>query len=443
MKEKIIVALEEFLPEEEGKEYEFDGEVKISETLSIINDPKIAKELKKLFAQKRVTESYLNSLTTNNRVLEVLQTYLLENDINIDVEESKYIASYAGKDDPIRQYFYEISKISLLSAKEEVEIFARRKKALDEQDMESLKLIDNEIVERNLRLSASIASRYKHRVASSSGMDFLDLIEEGNIGLMKAVEKFDPEKGYKFSTYATWWIRQAITRSIADKNRAIRLPVHVEESLHKFMKEIDKFEKEFHRAPTNVEIAKILTEQYIKNNPEKVNKKLSKEEIKAKEKEIKRKLTKEEISKIEQSIKEMLMKQAYEMNLEKVYEYKKMSQSIVSLETPVGEEEDSTLAEFIPDENELTPEDQVMNSALKRDIAVTLQLLTERERRIIELRFGLIDGKTRTLEEIGEMFGVTRERIRQIEVKALRKLRHPKKSMYLIDYVKPGYSKKR
>ncbi len=271
--------------------------------------------------------------------------------------------------DPVRMYLKEIGQIKLLTMDEELELADR----INEGD-EMAKIT---LAEANLRLVVSIAKRYVGR-----GMQFLDLIQEGNIGLMKAVEKFDVTKGYKFSTYATWWIRQAITRAIADQARTIRVPVHMVETINKLSRIQRQLTLELNREPTEDELAKKMG-----------------------------------------------------MSVEKVREIYKISQEPVSLETPIGEEDDSHLGDFIKDERNVSPEEYATNEMLKDEIAEVLLTLTEREEKVIRLRFGLEDGKSRTLEEVGQMFGVTRERIRQIEAKALRKLRHPSRSRKLKDYM--------
>ena len=285
----------------------------------------------------------------------------------IDVE--KTIPKGVAVDDPVRMYLKEIGKVSLLSADEETEL-AKRMEQGDEE-------AKNRLCEANLRLVVSIAKRYVGR-----GMLFLDLIQEGNLGLIKAVDKFDYRKGYKFSTYATWWIRQAITRSIADQARTIRIPVHMVETINKLTR-----------------ISRQLLQKYG------------------------REATPEEIS------KEM------GISVDKVREIQKISQEPVSLETPIGEEEDSHLGDFIPDEDVPAPADAAAFSMLKEQIVEVLDTLTDREQKVLRLRFGLDDGRTRTLEEVGKEFDVTRERIRQIEAKALRKLRHPSRSKKLKDYL--------
>ncbi len=271
--------------------------------------------------------------------------------------------------DPVRMYLKEIGKISLLSLDEELELSHR----IADGDEEAKRLL----AESNLRLVVSIAKRYVGR-----GMLFLDLIQEGNIGLMKAVDKFDSSKGYKFSTYATWWIRQAITRAIADQARTIRVPVHMVETINRMTRHQRQLTLELNREPTEEEIAARM-----------------------------------------------------KIPVEKVREIIKIAQDPVSLDTPIGEEEDSHLGDFIPDERNMSPEDFATNEILKDQISNVLMTLTDREEQVLKLRFGLIDGTCRTLEEVGQIFGVTRERIRQIEAKALRKLRHPSRSKKLKDFM--------
>ena len=271
--------------------------------------------------------------------------------------------------DPVRMYLKEIGQIKLLTMDEELELADRILK-----DDEEAKRI---LAEANLRLVVSIAKRYVGR-----GMLFLDLIQEGNIGLMKAVDKFDVTKGYKFSTYATWWIRQAITRAIADQARTIRVPVHMVETINKLARVQRQLILELNREPSEDELAKKMN-----------------------------------------------------VSVDKIREIYKISQEPVSLETPIGEEDDSHLGDFIKDERNMSPEEYATNEMLKDEISEVLLTLTEREEKVIRLRFGLEDGKSRTLEEVGQMFGVTRERIRQIEAKALRKLRHPSRSRKLKDYM--------
>lgn len=271
--------------------------------------------------------------------------------------------------DPVRMYLKEIGSYNLLTKEEEVEL-AKRVERGDEDAKVKL-------ARANLRLVVSIAKKYMGR-----GLAFLDLIQEGNIGLMRAVDKFDWKRGFKFSTYATWWIRQAITRAIADQAKVIRIPVHMVETINKYKKIERQLEQKLERAPTPEEIAKIM-----------------------------------------------------EIEPEKAHEIVKISQNTTSLETPVGKEEDTRLKEFIEDEATLSPFESASRELLKDHIGDVLHTLNAREKRVLELRFGLKDGRTRTLEEVGKEFGVTRERIRQIEAKALRKLRHPSRSKKLRDYL--------
>ena len=272
-------------------------------------------------------------------------------------------------EDPVRMYLKEIGKVPLLSAEEDIELAKKM-----EQGDENAK---KRLAEANLRLVVSIAKRYVGR-----GMLFLDLIQEGNLGLIKAVEKFDYRKGYKFSTYATWWIRQAITRAIADQARTIRIPVHMVETINKLIRVSRQLLQELGREPTPEEIAEEM-----------------------------------------------------DMPVDRVREILKISQEPVSLETPIGEEEDSHLGDFIQDDNVPVPADAAAFTLLKEQLVEVLGTLTEREQKVLRLRFGLDDGRARTLEEVGKEFNVTRERIRQIEAKALRKLRHPSRSRKLKDYL--------
>ena len=284
-------------------------------------------------------------------------------ELNLDIPEG------VGIDDPVRMYLKEIGKIPLLTPEEEIELAKRMEKGDEEAK--------RRLTEANLRLVVSIAKRYVGR-----GMLFLDLIQEGNLGLIKAVEKFDYKKGYKFSTYATWWIRQAITRAIADQARTIRIPVHMVETINKLIRVSRQLVQELGREPTPEEIAKEMG-----------------------------------------------------ISPEKVREIIKIAQEPVSLETPIGEEEDSHLGDFIEDQDAKAPAEEASHTLLREQLEEVLSTLTDREQKVLRLRFGLDDGRARTLEEVGYAFGVTRERIRQIEAKTLRKLRHPSRSKKLKDYL--------
>ena len=288
---------------------------------------------------------------------------------DVDLESDAGLLKGIAVDDPVRMYLKEIGKVPLLSAEEEIELAKRM-----EQGDEAAK---QRLCEANLRLVVSIAKRYVGR-----GMLFLDLIQEGNLGLIKAVDKFDWRKGYKFSTYATWWIRQAITRSIADQARTIRIPVHMVETINKLIRISRQLLQEYGREPLPEEIAREM-----------------------------------------------------DISEDKVREIMKIAQEPVSLETPIGEEEDSHLGDFIPDDDVPAPAEAAAFSMLKEQLVEVLDTLTEREQKVLRLRFGLDDGRARTLEEVGKTFDVTRERIRQIEAKALRKLRHPSRSKKLKDYL--------
>ncbi len=285
----------------------------------------------------------------------------------LDLSKTKLDRSVSS--DPVRMYLREIGKVDLLNAEEEVTLAKRAEK----NDREAADML----AKANLRLVVSIAKKYMGR-----GLHFLDLIQEGNIGLMRAVEKFDWRRGFKFSTYATWWIRQAITRAIADQAKTIRIPVHMVETINKYKKIERELEQKLQRPPSPEEVAKVMGIDYVK-----------------------------------------------------AHEIERISQDTTSLETPVGKEEDTRLKEFIKDEVTVSPFDSASQELLKGHIEDVLETLNPREKRVLALRFGLKDGRTRTLEEVGKEFGVTRERIRQIEAKALRKLRHPSRSKRLRDYL--------
>lgn len=323
-------------------------------------------------------EKILDFLEANNIDVLRITDDDVDDDMLLEVEEEEEIEvekidlsvpDGVSIEDPVRMYLKEIGKVPLLSAEEEIELAKR----MELGDQEAKK----RLAEANLRLVVSIAKRYVGR-----GMLFLDLIQEGNLGLIKAVEKFDYRKGYKFSTYATWWIRQAITRAIADQARTIRIPVHMVETINKLIRVSRQLLQELGREPTPEEIAAEMN-----------------------------------------------------MPVERVREILKISQEPVSLETPIGEEEDSHLGDFIQDDNVPVPADAAAFTLLKEQLEEVLGTLTEREQKVLTLRFGLEDGRARTLEEVGKEFNVTRERIRQIEAKALRKLRHPSRSRKLKDYL--------
>ncbi len=301
--------------------------------------------------------------------LEPIDSPALEENPSEEVELDLTIPEGISIDDPVRMYLKEIGRVPLLTPEEEIELAKR----IEQGDEEAKR----RLAEANLRLVVSIAKRYVGR-----GMLFLDLIQEGNLGLIKAVEKFDYRKGYKFSTYATWWIRQAITRAIADQARTIRIPVHMVETINKLIRVSRQLLQEYGRDPTPEEIAK-------------------------------------------------------EMNIseEKVQDILKIAQEPVSLETPIGEEEDSHLGDFIEDQEARAPAEEASFTMLREQLDEVLTTLTDREQKVLRLRFGLDDGRARTLEEVGQRFGVTRERIRQIEAKTLRKLRHPSRSKKLKDYL--------
>lgn len=340
----------------------------------------LGKKKKDVLKYKEVME-YLSDIELTSEQIDKVYEYLESQGIDVigtidlveeDLEKSMELTFgdiNVNMDDHVRIYLKEIGKVDLLSAEEETELAIKM-----EQGDEFAK---KRMTEANLRLVVSIAKRYVGR-----GMLFLDLIQEGNLGLIKAVEKFDHTRGFKFSTYATWWIRQAITRAIADQARTIRIPVHMVETINKLIRVSRQLLQELGREPSDEELA-----------------------------------------------------QRMEMPLEKVREIRKIAQEPVSLETPIGEEEDSHLGDFIPDDEILAPVDAAAFTLLKEQLIQVLDTLTEREEKVLRLRFGLDDGRARTLEEVGKEFNVTRERIRQIEAKALRKLRHPSRSKKLRDYL--------
>ncbi len=368
---------------DENTQAKFDEKVK--ELLSMAKKKKNVleyQEINDFFADMALEEDQfdkiLEALEQNNvDVLRITEDdevddeeIILAEEDEVDVENIDLsVPEGVSIEDPVRMYLKEIGKVPLLSAEEEIELA----KKLELGDEEAKK----RLAEANLRLVVSIAKRYVGR-----GMLFLDLIQEGNLGLIKAVEKFDYRKGFKFSTYATWWIRQAITRAIADQARTIRIPVHMVETINKLIRVSRQLLQELGREPTPEEIAEEMN-----------------------------------------------------MPVERVREILKISQEPVSLETPIGEEEDSHLGDFIQDDNVPVPADAAAFTLLKEQLVEVLGTLTEREQKVLRLRFGLDDGRARTLEEVGKEFKVTRERIRQIEAKALRKLRHPSRSRKLKDFL--------
>lgn len=338
----------------------------------VLTYEELAESLKGLELDADSLDELYNAFHDNN--IEIISENFEDEDDSDDADdeisiEDVALPKNASINDPVRMYLKEIGKISLLSLDEELALSKR----VEEGDEEAKRLL----AESNLRLVVSIAKRYVGR-----NLSFLDLIQEGNIGLMKAVDKFDASKGYKFSTYATWWIRQAITRAIADQAKTIRVPVHMVETINKLKRIQRQMTLELNREPTEAELAKKM------NTTE-----------------------------------------------EKVREIFKISQDPLSLETPIGEEDDSHLGDFLKDESSISPEEYAINEVLKDEIEEVLCTLTPREEEVLKLRFGLKGGTCHTLEEVGNMFGVTRERIRQIEAKALRKLRHPSRSRKLKDYL--------
>lgn len=373
----------------EVKEEKKDMDAKFEEQLKSLIE--VAKKKKNVLEDKEVL-GHFNGVDLNEQRMEEIYDRLEANNIDVlsmteeepedipfdDMDDGEVeqidisIPEGVSIEDPVRMYLKEIGKVPLLSAEEEIELAKLMEKGGPEGERAKKKL-----AEANLRLVVSIAKRYVGR-----GMLFLDLIQEGNLGLIKAVEKFDYQKGYKFSTYATWWIRQAITRAIADQARTIRIPVHMVETINKLVRVQRQLLQELGREPSPEEISKEMN-----------------------------------------------------MPVERVREILKISQEPVSLETPIGEEEDSHLGDFIQDENVPVPADAAAFTLLKEQLVEVLDTLTDREQKVLRLRFGLDDGRARTLEEVGKEFNVTRERIRQIEAKALRKLRHPSRSRKLKDFL--------
>ena len=345
-----------------------DELIKKGKEKGTISYEELAQSLKGLELDADSLDELYNALNENNITI-------ISEDDDDDSDPQKILLddSTLTKDltinDPVRMYLKEIGQIKLLSTEEEL--------ALADRIVAGDEMAKNTLAEANLRLVVSIAKRYVGR-----GMLFLDLIQEGNIGLMKAVDKFDVTKGYKFSTYATWWIRQAITRAIADQARTIRVPVHMVETINKLARIQRQLTLELNREPSEEELAKKMN-----------------------------------------------------ISVDKIKDIYKISQEPVSLETPIGEEDDSHLGDFVKDINAMTPEEYATNEILKEEIKAVLETLQEREQEVLELRFGLIDGTSHTLEEVGKRFNVTRERIRQIEAKALRKLRHPSRAKKLKDFL--------
>lgn len=355
------------------------NEQNIETKKSIIIKSLITKGQKEEFLTYRYIEDSLEKIDLSPDEIEEIYQRLENMGIKIKeideenqddhIDEKSIPKTTMTVEDPVKMYLKEIGKVPLLTREEEVELA----KAIEQGD----ELAKRHLAEANLRLVVSIAKKHIGR-----GLSFLDLIQEGNLGLMKAVEKFDYTKGYKFSTYATWWIRQAITRAIADKGRTIRIPVHMIENINKLIRIQRQLVQDLGREPTPEEIAELM-----------------------------------------------------DMDIDKVKDIMQISQKPISLETPIGEEEDSQLGDFVEDEHMETPAESTTFIMLKEELLGVLETLTPREQEVLILRFGIKDGKTRTLEEVGKVFGVTRERIRQIEAKALRKLRHPSRSKKLKDFL--------
>lgn len=351
--------------------YEKKGAITFKEMVEILEKLSLEPaEIEKIYeALENANIDVIEEIDDENAEPDIEELEEIEEEIKVDEVATLDVPDTINIDDPVRLYLKEIGKIPLLTAEEEIE-YAKKMMEGDEKAKKKLS-------EANLRLVVSIAKKYVGR-----GMLFLDLIQEGNLGLIKAVEKFDYRKGYKFSTYATWWIRQAITRAIADQARTIRIPVHMVETINKLIRTSRHLLQQLGREPTIEEIAAEM-----------------------------------------------------EMPVERVKEIKKVAQEPVSLETPIGEEEDSHLGDFIPDDDAPSPSELAAYTLLREQLEEIIQTLTPREAKVLKLRFGLEDGKARTLEEVGREFQVTRERIRQIEAKALRKLRHPSRSKKLKDYM--------
>ena len=371
MQEKFLKVLETLLTQAKAKKntLEYDEILKAFEGMDLSEDK--IDEILEYFEKNNIDVTQGKNLEddTAELLLDTEDDILPDDEDEPDLIDDVDVLEGVSTEDPVRMYLKEIGNVPLLTSEEEVEL-AKLVEAGDEEAKRKL-------TEANLRLVVSIAKKYVGR-----GMPFLDLIQEGNMGLMKAVDKFDYKKGYKFSTYATWWIRQAITRGIADTGRTIRVPVHMVETINKTLRMTRQLLQELGREPTPEEIAAEM-----------------------------------------------------DIPVEKVREIQKVSQEPVSLETPIGEEEDSHLGDFIQDENVQVPAEAAAYTLLREQLDEVLETLTDRERQVLRLRFGLDDGRARTLEEVGREFHVTRERIRQIEAKALRKLRQPSRSRKLRDYL--------